>query len=298
MTNNSKKVILLWFEGKNDANALKLVITNMLRETIANFDEQFYVDDIYAIEDERNANSVRYFKEGHGDITYEEWKGSPNEYLWKSVKDALKKKGSKSVTYSANDICHIIHIIDTDCVWLPDSMVYENESLQGQVKTKTLAKQGDFEITKSKIQNINKYYEDRVETSNLDQHKKARSRKRKNVKFCRKISFGQEKVGNVYYNIFFNSINLEHFTSGKLNSNRLEKKNNATSFYHKYAGNNNAEFKKFYKQNLGTIFFKEDYIEATRLITEESATTCSHRHTTIDKIPEVIKKTMPLYKKR
>lgn len=158
---SEKKVIVFIVEGPSDEAALGTIM-----------------------EDYFSSNKVR-FVVVHGDITLK-------DYV--SVDDVLKKINEqiegvkKKYRYVQEDFLKIIHIVDTDGVYISKN-----------------------DIKKADTKKI-RYYEDHIDTRDVDAVVKRNERKGTILYKLRKTG----RINNIPYRIYFNSCNLEHVLYGRL----------------------------------------------------------------------------------
>lgn len=186
MANNEKKVIAFIVEGASDEAA----IGSIMREYFSNELVQFVV--------------VR------GDITTKDFVSSKNiitkiHNLVLDIKDKYR--------YKTSDFDRIIHIVDTDGVFVDDQYVKAAE-----------------------VQSI-VYYEDHMETGSVEA---TLSRNHKKAEILYKLH-KTGKVGTIPYRIYFNSCNLEHVLYDELKDFTDEEKTEMSDdFAEKYEGNAEA----------------------------------------------------------
>lgn len=121
----------------------------------------------------------------HGDITLKDYV-SVDSILVK-INDRIEGIKSK-YRYYQEDFIKIIHIADMDGVYIPDTNVQEADVQEVQ------------------------YYEDHIDTKNVNAIIKRNKRKRGILYKLRKTA----KVNGIPYRIYFNSCNLEHVLYQKL----------------------------------------------------------------------------------
>lgn len=115
-----------------------------------------------------------------------------------------------------DDILRIIHIVDTDGVFLADRFIFKNS------ERKTVYSLGE------------------IKTYNVRAFIKTRRNKKRNLK----VLLGKKKINGVTYNIYYMSCNLEHALHGKMNCTDWEKRKLSEDFDDKY-GDDIEKFKKF-----------------------------------------------------
>lgn len=158
---NEKKVVAFIVEGPSDEAALG----SIMKEYFSSDEVQFVVV--------------------HGDITLK-------DYV--SIDSILKKINEqigcvrKKYRYSLEDLKKVIHIADTDGVYISESDVHAADT--------------------EKV----KYYEDHIEAGNVAAIIERNKRKKDILYKLRKTG----KINGIPYRIYFNSCNLEHVLYGEL----------------------------------------------------------------------------------
>ena len=174
-----KKIVFVIVEGPSDEEALGVILNR-----------------IY------DSKSV-YVRIIHCDILTES-NVNPNNVVSK-IGNIVKEYAGH--IFKSDDFCQIIHISDTDGVFIPDSAIIEDAALSkpfySTTEIRTQRKEG--------IVNRN-------------------CQKRDNLKRLSSVS----KIWNIPYWIYYMSCNLDHALYGKLNTTDSEKKNDAFSFTKKY----------------------------------------------------------------
>lgn len=132
------------------------------------------------------------------------------------IGDAVKGY-AKSQHYAAGDFKQIIHIVDTDGAYIPDTNVIEEDNVQ-----KTM------------------YGSDGIHTSNAEGIIARNSAKRENLYRLR----ANKSIWGVPYRVYYMSCNLDHVLYGKRNSTDEEKENDAYAFAKKYR-NDRERFAEF-----------------------------------------------------
>ena len=183
MENKEKKVIAFIVEGSSD----EAVIGSVMKEYFSNEQIQFVVV--------------------HGDITTRDYVSVDN-ISWKinDLVSTLKEK----YRYKTSDFIKIIHLADTDGVFISDECVWPAD-----------------------VDSIT-YYEDHIETRSreaiLD-----RNHKKSEILF--KL-YKTGKIGAIPYNIYYNSCNLEHVLFNELKDfTDEEKEEMSDEFADKYEQN-------------------------------------------------------------
>lgn len=202
MGNNKKKAVIVVVEGKTDKNALGTIF------------QEYFSD-----------NNLQFIIIG-GDITTKNFASLDNivSRLNNKVIETMDKYG-----YEASDIEEILHIVDTDGVFIPDDKVVENTALDSI-----------------------HYFEDHIETNNVRgtiERNKCKAEILQKLyltpSICKAISDGK----GIRYRVFYNSCNLEHVLHGRLeNFTAEEKELLADEFAEKYEDNLDA-FIEFIKGN-------------------------------------------------
>ncbi|KAI4446791.1 hypothetical protein C823_001309 [Eubacterium plexicaudatum ASF492] len=210
---SEKKVVVFIVEGPSDEAALG----SIMKGYFSNDEVQFVVT--------------------HGDITLKDYVSDDN--ILKKINeqiDSVKRK----YRYGHDDFLKIIHIADTDGVYIP----------------KTDVKEADVK----EIQ----YFEEYICAKDAGTIIQRNKRKGDILYKLRKTG----KVNGIPYRIYFNSCNLEHVLYGKLhNYSDEEKQILSDDFADRYDGRTDA-FIKFISDSLiavpGTYQKTWDYIEKNR----------------------------------
>lgn len=166
---SEKKVIAFIVEGLSDEAALGTV----MKEYFSSNKVQFVVI--------------------HGDITLKDYVSKSN--ILTKISEQIESVKNK-YRYKEEDFMRIIHIADTDGVYIPD-----------------------MDVEKADVEKI-QYYEDHISTKNLDLVVK---RNKKKGDILRKLR-STGKVCGIPYKIYFNSCNLEHVLYGELRDYSDEEK--------------------------------------------------------------------------
>lgn len=166
---SEKKVIAFIVEGLSDEAALGTV----MKEYFSSNKVQFVVI--------------------HGDITLKDYVSKSN--ILTKISEQIESVKNK-YRYKEEDFMRIIHIADTDGVYIPD-----------------------MDVKKADVEKI-QYYEDHISTKNLDLVVK---RNKKKGDILRKLR-STGKVCGIPYKIYFNSCNLEHVLYGELRDYSDEEK--------------------------------------------------------------------------
>jgi len=154
----------------------------------------------------------------HGDITLKDYVSVDS--ILKKINEQIENIKRK-YRYTNKDFEKIIHITDTDGVFIADE---------------------DVEF--KKVHEIH-YYEDHVETDKVEATVERNHRKAEILFKLRKSS----KVGGILYKIYFNSCNLEHVLYNELeNFSAQEKAEMSDDFADKYEGHA-EDFVKFLEES-------------------------------------------------
>ncbi|WP_333651876.1 hypothetical protein [Lacrimispora sp.] len=159
MKNREKKVLLFLVEGPSDEAAIGTIIK-----------EYFEAEQVQ-------------FLVVHGDITVRDYV-STDKILTKI--NELVNKVKSIYGYKTADFLRIIHLTDSDGVFIPDEHVH-----------------------KANVESI-EYYEDRMETSSV-KNTLDRNHRKKEILFKLHRT---GKIGTIPYRIYYNSCNLEHVLFG------------------------------------------------------------------------------------
>lgn len=191
-----KKIILFIVEGPSDETSLSTVLSRIF-----------------------SSSSVK-FQVIHGDILTRGFT-SPEKIVtavWDQVKAFM------GVIYRKSDICQIVHLTDTDGVFIPDSAVVEDYALDA----------GAYPH----------YTETQIQTPDpaalLDRNR----RKRNNIN---RLSIRTE-ISGIPYSMYYFSSNLDHVLHGKMNLSEWEKIRYAEEFDLKY-GDDPDGFTLFMKES-------------------------------------------------
>lgn len=185
-----KKIILVIVEGPSDEVALGMALSQI-------YDKDFI-----------------YIHIMHGDITTRRGVSSKN---------IVAKLGNevtayaKSQHYKASDFKQIIHIVDTDGVYIPDDNIMEKENY--------------LDI---------QYENDGIYTNNKASVITRNQQKRDNLYRLRSCGI----IWTIPYSLYYMSCNLDHVLYDKQNSTDKDKENDAYVFAKKYKGKVES-FKEF-----------------------------------------------------
>ena len=205
-----KKVVAFIVEGPSDEAALGTI----MKEYFSSNEVQFVVV--------------------HGDITLKDYVSEDD--IVKKIHEQIEGVRIK-YRYSRDDFIKIIHITDTDGVYIPGTDV----------------KEADVEETQ--------YYVDHIDAKNVSTIVERNKRKRDILYKLRT----RKKINGIPYRIYFNSCNLEHVLHGELkNYSDEEKQILSDDFAEQYDGKVD-EFIKFISAPIvavqGTYQKTWDYIE-------------------------------------
>lgn len=190
-----KKIVFVIVEGPSDEEALGVVLSRL-----------YSSDEVYV-------------HITHGDIT-SEFIESPNENILTRVASEVEEY-AESNHYKKLHFKEIIHIVDTDGTFIPDSNVTEDPSAEKPVyslsEIRTKNKAGIEERNKRKSGNIRK--------------------------LCSK-----KEIWGVPYQVYYMSCNLDHVLYDKLNSSDEDKEADAFQFAKSYK-DKIPEFVKFISES-------------------------------------------------
>lgn len=175
-----KKIVLVIVEGVSDDTALGVALN------------QVYDKDAVHIEIL------------HGDITTKEGIISQNVV---SKIGNIVKAFAKAHRYKSSDFKQIIHLVDTDGVYIPTDNIYEDPSLD-----------------------ILCYEDDGIYTNSIDRVVKRNRQKRENLYRLRTTG----TIWKVPYRVYYMSCNLDHVLHDKRNSSDEEKEDDAYAFAKRY----------------------------------------------------------------
>lgn len=210
---SEKKVVAFIVEGPSDEAALGTI----MKEFFASNEVQFIVI--------------------HGDITLKDYVSVDN--ILAKINEQIDRIKSK-YRYELKDFIKIIHITDTDGVYIPK-----------------------VDVKNAEVEGI-RYYKDHIETKNVDETIRRNERKGEILFKLRKTS----KINGIPYRIYYNSCNLEHVLYGELREfSDEEKEELSDDFAERYEGKV-EEFVEFISDLTfavpGTYQNTWDYIEKDR----------------------------------
>ena len=152
--------------------------------------------------------NIVHVKVIHGDVTTKRMVNSSN--ILNCITEILKQTLSEYKLHKT-DLLKVIHIVDTDGAFIPDSAVAYDEHarkpLYSPIRIKTNNVEGLIKRNQQKKENLTKLY---------------------STKFVWK---------DIPYSVFYMSSNLEHALYNKLNLTDEEKEENAIQFAKKYRNN-------------------------------------------------------------
>lgn len=219
---SEKKIVAFIVEGPSDEAALGTI----MKEYFSNNEVRFVV--VY------------------GDITLKDYVSADS--VLKRINEQIDSVRG-IYRYKWGDFIKIIHIVDTDGTYIPETCVKESDGSEEE------------ENVNEENAECVQYYEDHIETRNV-KASVARIKKKGEVLYkLRKTG----KVHGIPYRIYFNSCNLEHVLYGELkNHSDEEKKELSDDLADKYEGRVD-EFIEFISDSAvavpGTYQKTWDYIE-------------------------------------
>ena len=175
-----KKIVLVIVEGPSDDTALGIALNRI-------YDRDFV-----------------YVHIMHGDITPRQGV-TPVNIVSKIGNDV--RDYAKSNHYKAADFKQIIHIVDTDGAYIPDTCIMENLEVEQP-----------------------RYESDGIYTARVEGIIDRNIRKRENLYRLRTCA----SIWNIPYRVYYMSCNLDHVLYNKRNSTDEEKETNAYTFARKY----------------------------------------------------------------
>lgn len=191
-----KKVMLFIVEGPTDETSLSTVLNRIF-----------------------NSSTVK-FQVVHGDVLTRDFTASDKivAAVWEQVKAFMGD------IYKKSDICRIVHLTDMDGVYIPDTAVVHDESME--------TKAPPF------------YTDTQIQTPNVAGILDRNQRKRDNIN---RLS-ACPKISGIPYSMYYFSLNLDHVLHGKTNLSDWEKVQCAVEFDLKY-GDNPDGFILFMKES-------------------------------------------------
>lgn len=166
-----KKIMLFIVEGPTDETCLSTVLNRIF-----------------------SSSSVK-FQVVHGDVLTRDFTSSDKivAAVWEQVKEFMGN------IYKKGDICRIVHLTDTDDVFVPDDAVVADENMGPDDSPY--------------------YTETQIQTPNRAGVLERNQRKRKNIG---KLS-ACPKIAGIPYSMYYFSLNLDHVLHGKTNISEWEK---------------------------------------------------------------------------
>jgi len=181
-----RKIVFVIVEGPSDETALGIALNQVFDK------ESVYVHIM------------------HGDVTTRTGVNSQN--IVAKLGDEVKAFASRN-HYKASDFKQIIHIVDTDAVYLEDDKVLEDAEC--------------MELS---------YQDDGIHTNDVNKVIFRNKQKKENLYRLRTCG----KIWGVPYRVYYMSCNLDHVLYDKRNSTDEEKENDAYAFAKKYKSNVDA----------------------------------------------------------
>lgn len=177
-----KKIVLVIVEGVSDDTALGVALNQVYdRDTV-------------------------HIEILHGDITTKV--GVMSQNVVSKIGDVVKSL-AKARRYKASDFKQIIHLVDTDGVYIPNECIYENQTLDRF------------------------YYEDDgIYANSIDRVVRRNEQKRENLYRLRTTG----SIWKIPYRVYYMSCNLDHVLHEKRNSSDEEKEVDAYAFAKRYKG--------------------------------------------------------------
>lgn len=145
-----------------------------------------------------------YVHTHHGDITTE--KGNKCSNIISKVNECVKQC-MRQYPFKRSDFKRIIHVVDMDGAFIPDNAIVEDKDAYKPI-----------------------YTEEIIRTNHPEGIVKRNAQKRENINRLIPTSI----IGNIPYQIYYMSSNLDHVLYNKLNSTDVEKESDANDFAIKY----------------------------------------------------------------
>ena len=229
-----RQVVMVIFEGQSDENALSVALTEA-------FEQKYGEDTIVLFAKILNDDGTR-----GGDITSR--KGAVPDKLHMLLNKLVVMPCISENSLMPKYVTEIVHIIDTDGVFITDSQIKANEA----------AMAGDPPI----------YCEDCILAANPNSIIDRNARKRANIQtllnfqangfeiqnFC-DTGFGNKPTTKPYrvpYSLYYFSCNLDHYIGGNANLDRFKKIACADAFARKY-GNDIYSFAEYLKRDVAAV---------------------------------------------
>lgn len=184
---------------------------------------------------EKIINHTARFKVMRSDITCD-YASTVNNIEKRIKEQGVKKFLKENSQFTERDICGVVHIVDLDGVFAPDSVVVKRDVDKAQ------------------------YYSDKIEIKEDNFNNFLLSRQNKRDILNHLSTINQIAIPNgiiVPYSIYYMSCNLDHVLHNKMNSTMIEKLNDSISFGDEY--DDPDKFEEFF--NCKEIKIKGTYKE-------------------------------------
>lgn len=176
-----KKLVLFIVEGITERESLELILTELINE-----------------------NSRVIFEVVGGDITSDKYVES--DKILKKIEDLIEGGGKRK--FKASDYSEIVHLVDTDAVFISEKNIYRNNRLKRFI-----------------------YKDDGIYTKYVESVIERNHRKQKVLNFLLSV---KKVYGSVPYRMFYFSCNLEHVLHNKIQATSRSKVPYAEAFQDKY----------------------------------------------------------------
>ena len=177
-----------------------------------------------------------YVHTHHGDITTE--KGNKCSNIISKVNECAKQC-MRQYPFKRSDFKRIIHVVDMDGAFFTDNVIVEDKDAYKPI-----------------------YTEEVIRTNHPEGIVKRNAQKRENINRLIPTSI----IGNIPYQIYYMSSNLDHVLYNKLNSTNDEKESDAHNFAIKYKDDLNG-FKAFLQDSDFSV--NKDFIDSWDYIKQE-----------------------------
>ena len=177
-----------------------------------------------------------YVHTHHGDITTE--KGNKCSNIISKVNECVKQC-MRQYPFKRSDFKRIIHVVDMDGAFIPENAIVEDKDAYKPI-----------------------YTEEVIRTNHPEGIVKRNAQKRENINRLIPTSI----IGNIPYQIYYMSSNLDHVLYNKLNSTDVEKENDAHNFAIKYKDDLNG-FKAFLQDSDFSV--NQNFIDSWDYIKQE-----------------------------
>lgn len=177
-----------------------------------------------------------YVHTHHGDITTE--KGNKCSNIISKVNECVKQC-MRQYPFKRSDFKRIIHVVDMDGAFITDNAIVEDKDAYKPI-----------------------YTEEVIRTNHPEGIVKRNAQKRENINRLIPTSI----IGNIPYQIYYMSSNLDHVLYNKLNSTDVEKENDAHNFAIKYKDDLNG-FKAFLQDSDFSV--NQNFIDSWDYIKQE-----------------------------